>query len=55
MLYPKLCYNEPCYKEVEVYLKKENKLMLIQLCNQFAVILKAHFTNLCLEDLEIHV
>ena len=19
MLYPKLCYNEPCYKEVEVY------------------------------------
>ena len=20
MLYPKLCYNEPCYKEVEVYL-----------------------------------
>ena len=20
MLYPKLCYNEPCYKEVEVYM-----------------------------------
>ena len=20
MLYPKLCYNEPCYKEAEVYL-----------------------------------